>query len=380
MDFNTIYRRTWPYVRKVVADLGVPSRDLDDICHDVFLVALRKGQHIELDPGTEHFWLRQVSLYMAAAYRRRASRRLELLLARAEDLPHQPPVPDQSAALEHAEILAPVLKALRRREAEILALHVVGGLSFRTLGEVCECDPKTARKRYLSASKRAKSLIPVNVARRSKPDPIRPDQTPAENSAALIRNAGLRAHRRRTAMPGLATLRRNGVSDHFTEKQPSHSASPLTPLACDDALSIGLAGRVLLTHWRSRPTRRSMDLLLAQMEVTRNRLGGCFTYLEVFDASWQTPKLAERSLMLELIRCHGSDWTAYAAVSPAESLLPPIMRTLLLLAGAWSISTCFTSTLDHATSWLFATLGVETDVSSAEALLGACHGLVDQRR
>jgi RNA polymerase sigma-70 factor (ECF subfamily) len=43
-DFPSMYRRELGYVWKVLARLGVPSTDREDVAHDVFVAAFRQWQ------------------------------------------------------------------------------------------------------------------------------------------------------------------------------------------------------------------------------------------------------------------------------------------------------------------------------------------------
>ena len=160
--FEVLYVRNRRYVRSVLAGLGVPGRDLDDLCHDVFVVALRKVEETPVQPGTERFWLRQIGYYLASGYRHRAVRRLETLVDEPADV-QSCAAPDQDLIeLELTDILGVAFAGLSNCDSDLLALHVVGDLSFRTLGEILACDPKTARRRFLTALQRARVAIRDN--------------------------------------------------------------------------------------------------------------------------------------------------------------------------------------------------------------------------
>ncbi len=76
LDTATIYARWARFVWVSLQRLGVRSADLDDICHDVFIVVQRKLPEFDRR-GKVQTWLLGICVRVAANYRRRAYIRLE---------------------------------------------------------------------------------------------------------------------------------------------------------------------------------------------------------------------------------------------------------------------------------------------------------------
>jgi RNA polymerase sigma-70 factor, ECF subfamily len=83
-NLQAIYEQSAQYVWLTLQRLGVRYHDLDDLCHDVFLIAHRKLA--EFDGRTKiQAWLFGICLRVAANYRRRAYIRLEQVAGAMED-------------------------------------------------------------------------------------------------------------------------------------------------------------------------------------------------------------------------------------------------------------------------------------------------------
>jgi RNA polymerase sigma-70 factor (ECF subfamily) len=76
VDLGSVYDRSAEFVWMTLQRLGVRSADLEDVCHDVFLIAHDKLQEFDTR-GRVNAWLFGICLRVAANYRRRARYRLE---------------------------------------------------------------------------------------------------------------------------------------------------------------------------------------------------------------------------------------------------------------------------------------------------------------
>jgi hypothetical protein len=223
-----------------------------------------------------------------------------------------------------------------------LALHLVGELSFRTLAEICDCDPKTARKRFLLALRRARAAAQNGGRGSGLGSPI---QTPW--AAQELQLAGSGAFR---------------FSPHLELR------------GFDDGLAIGLAGRVVMTHWYGRVDAAALDLLLRETRFVHHGGGGKFGYLAIVEPSCHPPGIAERSKILELLRFFRNDLAAYASVQRSNPFVYPIMSTLAVLARI-PFPMRFRPDIESAAHWLYATLGEETGLPDEASLIQAAAAL-----
>jgi RNA polymerase sigma factor (sigma-70 family) len=156
--FEQFYCRNRGYVHHLLAKFGVPGRDVEDLGHEVFLIAMRKLPQLALQLSSERLWLGRIAYHLARAERRRAFRRLEIPASHRQDLEALGARNDAGGS-EVAALARAALSRLGPREVDMLYLHLIGEVSFRRLGQICECDPKTARKRVVTALRRARAVI-----------------------------------------------------------------------------------------------------------------------------------------------------------------------------------------------------------------------------
>ena len=109
--FDAIFEAEFAYLWTSLRRLGVPTRDVEDVTHDVFL-AVHKHLH-EYDPARSiRPWLFAFAFRFASDYRRRGRNRFEDLGGRAPDAISRAPSAD--AIIEKSEARDLVFAALNR--------------------------------------------------------------------------------------------------------------------------------------------------------------------------------------------------------------------------------------------------------------------------
>lgn len=126
VEFRDVYDAEVGYVWRTLRRLGVHARDLEDLCHDVFVVVFR---HLnDYDPRRPiRPWLFGIAYRVASDYRRSARLRHEVTGASAEPASTAPPADE---ALAHEEARALVLRALDALTLErraVLVMHDIDG-------------------------------------------------------------------------------------------------------------------------------------------------------------------------------------------------------------------------------------------------------------
>ena len=152
-ELATIYVRYRNYVRHVVARRGVSTADLDDACHDVFVVA---GERLSLlrEQALLPVWLREIAWRIAMAYRRRASTRAEVFTDAPLELESNTESPEETCLRgELADLLSRALAGLAASERRAATLHLVDELPLAEIARLDSCDRKTARKRVRGAER-----------------------------------------------------------------------------------------------------------------------------------------------------------------------------------------------------------------------------------
>src|SRR5258708_1775985 len=107
-SFDALYKQHYPFVRRSLAGLGVAGMDLDDVCHEVFLVIHRRLDVFRALDGARP-WLYEVCRRTASAQRRRAFRHIEIPTAEPEEWGRW-----DLAPAGHADGDGKLLAALRR--------------------------------------------------------------------------------------------------------------------------------------------------------------------------------------------------------------------------------------------------------------------------
>src|SRR4051812_17648930 len=191
-ELTAEYLHSHPLVRARLLTLGVAPADLEDVSHEVFLRLLRQRTVTELPPSRE--WLHQACDLVALAYRRKAYRRREI----PSELLQEPAAlleePDEGSA-SSAERLHRALAELLPAERELLALHLTAGMPFRALADINDCDVKTVRKRFSSASERLRRVLTgKRLSTRATPVPLAPERAKPvvrANQSAELRPVGV---------------------------------------------------------------------------------------------------------------------------------------------------------------------------------------------
>jgi RNA polymerase sigma-70 factor (ECF subfamily) len=128
--FRAIFEAESSYVLNSLRRLGVFERDLDDLTHDVFLaVHLRFGEYDPSRPVRP--WLFAFAVRVAAAYRRRARHRLEVIDGAEEAVDERAgPAEEQIVSREDRRLVIEALDALELDRRAVLVMHDLDGESM----------------------------------------------------------------------------------------------------------------------------------------------------------------------------------------------------------------------------------------------------------
>jgi len=155
-DLSAIYGERAEFVWLTLQRLGVRHADLDDLAHDVFLVAHRK---LERYDGSSRVttWLFGICLRVAANYRRRAHVRLERPMGGAETYERVADAvePEEVLGLREARArLSLVLDRIDLTKRAVFVMFEVEGLSCAEIAEQLGIPVGTVYSR-LHAARRA---------------------------------------------------------------------------------------------------------------------------------------------------------------------------------------------------------------------------------
>jgi|GEM_PF-3044230 len=326
------YLQSHPLVRARLLTLGVAQSDLEDVSHEVFLLLLKQRSADEPPPSSD--WLHQACDLVALAYRRKAYRRREIPSELLEEPTSSHEEPDEGSA-SSAERLHLALAQLSPAERELLALHLTAGMPFRALADINDCDVKTVRKRFSSASGRLRRVLTGRrLAIRTTPVPPAPESaTPAQraNQSAELRLVGVKS-----------------------------------------CVAMSTVGNVLVTSWLGPVDQESVDFMISSGEAFAREQGARFAHYNIVEPASPPPGFDERQRLLEIARFCKRNLSALSMVATANNhrVAEQLLRGMSFLVRANFLLYGAKNDLDGAT-WLVKqgyTFDPDPNVSSAVLL------------
>jgi RNA polymerase sigma-70 factor (ECF subfamily) len=323
------YARFAPYVRKRLAAFGVREADLPDLCHEVFLIVHGKRHALSAVERVD-LWLREICRRVAAAYRRRAGHRLEVLGCDAVEA--AAPASDTSDGPDGEHMHAQLRRALNHLDDEsrdLLALHDGGEMPLRELANLVAHDRKTVRSRLTRARRRMSTWL-------------------ADSAAS---GAGLR--------PGAAVRTTPAASPFMRElaargRRAGCAARELEILRVSSEHCSGALGNVVVSDWRGpQMGAATMDALISQAPFTLEMCGGEIAYLALIEPTLEPPTLEVRQKIVDVFEMVGPYFNAFAVavLGPSGRINQPILEGLALLARP-RFPMRFFSSLPAAAEWL----------------------------
>jgi RNA polymerase sigma-70 factor (ECF subfamily) len=161
---ESVYRRHFKSVWRLLRRLGVAPAQLDDAAQDVFLVVQKKLAQLDPDPALQS-WVFAIAVRVASEYRRRAARVraqvLEDTLAASGSDPARSSEIQESVRLLHA-----ILAELDEKKREVFVLAELEELSAPEIAGVLGVNPNTVYSRLRAA----KEQFDAALARRRAVD------------------------------------------------------------------------------------------------------------------------------------------------------------------------------------------------------------------
>jgi RNA polymerase sigma-70 factor (ECF subfamily) len=161
VQFKELFHAHTDFVWRVLHRHGVPAREMEDACQEVFLVVFRRLPEFE-GRSSIRTWIYGIAVRVALALRRRAFMRRELLTSEADsEAPAE--VVDLYARQEAQLIIHAALSDLSPPKREVFVLYELEGMTIAETAAALGVPENTA-------------LYRLHAARRSVATSIRRDQ------------------------------------------------------------------------------------------------------------------------------------------------------------------------------------------------------------
>lgn len=148
--FKDLFEEHADFVARALRRHGVPERELDDACQEVFLVAFRRLSEFE-DRSTLRTWFYGIAIRIASGLRRRAFRWRESLSERLPEPVVEADAFDAYAQTQERQLLQAALTRLARDNREIFVLYELEGMTLDEVAAAIGVPANTARYRLYAA-------------------------------------------------------------------------------------------------------------------------------------------------------------------------------------------------------------------------------------
>ena len=160
--FRALFEAHVAFVWRVLRRHGVPERDLEDACQEVFLVVHRRRDEFE-GRSALRSWIYGIAARVGLSWRRKGSRQREALV-------EGPEVCSDAAQHERAEqqqLLALIDEALGKLappKREVFALYELEGMTMAEVAAALDVPENTALYRFYGARDEIRSFLERRMA------------------------------------------------------------------------------------------------------------------------------------------------------------------------------------------------------------------------
>lgn len=152
-----IYEEQAGYVWNSLRKLGIPERDVEDLCQDVFLTAYQNLEDYDTDRPIQP-WLFGIAFRIASDYREKASNVREKLSE--PDPPAQSPeVLDRLSAEDARRVVREALQYVDLARRTVFILHELDGHPMKDVAESLSVPLHTAYSRNKVAREEFKEAV-----------------------------------------------------------------------------------------------------------------------------------------------------------------------------------------------------------------------------
>ena len=149
-DFRALFDQHVDFVWRVLRRHGVPERELDDVCQEVFIVVHRKLADFE-GRSTVRTWIYGIAQRVALVSRRKAYARRELLEAPPSEPRSEATQEELTAQRRSLSLVERVLDEMEPERREAFVLYELEGMSVVEVAQAIGVPENTALYRLHKA-------------------------------------------------------------------------------------------------------------------------------------------------------------------------------------------------------------------------------------
>lgn len=149
-QFRPLFEEHAGFVFRVLKRHGVPERDLDDACQEVFVVVLRQLAGFE-GRSSLRTWIYAIAARVALASRRRAHIRHELLDGEPHEQASAAVALDEAAQRQLLALAAEALTTMAEGKREVFVLYELEGLTMAEVAASLQIPEPTVLSRLYAA-------------------------------------------------------------------------------------------------------------------------------------------------------------------------------------------------------------------------------------
>ncbi len=158
MDPRQLFRENVAFVWRALRYQGIAERDLEDVSQEVFVVLFRKLPELERE-SSFRAWLYGICLRVAAAHRRRASVRHEILVGELAEEAGGVTNSRDPERLHARTQLHKLLARLDDEKRDVFVLYELEQLPMSEVAEIVGCQRATAYSRLAAAREQLLGMI-----------------------------------------------------------------------------------------------------------------------------------------------------------------------------------------------------------------------------
>lgn len=164
LEVAQVFRDHAPFAWRVLRRLGVPERDVEDVCQEVFLVVARKLEEFE-GRSSVRTWVYGICVRVASDYRKSARVRREEISPVAGEGPDSDKQLDVVALRQARATLDRILDTLDDDKRAVFVLYEIEQVKMPEIALALGCPLQTAYSRLHAARARVQEAIAAERGR-----------------------------------------------------------------------------------------------------------------------------------------------------------------------------------------------------------------------